>query len=163
MLHLWLRKSPRCGDLAQPQLLHPLRTGPALLTLLLFPLVPSSYLVLRGSIYSFPLVRYSCPLSADVLHALLCLKVYSWCIHGERCTPHPPTPLPSCSPLLDTLNGFFTKFLVTFSTIATYLCQQDRQNTVQVHVLQETDYWFYIFTNNMTLTKLFLYLQVPVF
>ena len=53
--------------------------------------------VLCGSIYSFPLVRYSRPLSAGVLHALLCLKEYSWCIPGERCTPHPPTPLPSCS------------------------------------------------------------------
>ena len=30
--------------------------------------------------YSFPLVSYSCPLSAGVLHALLCLKVYSCCI-----------------------------------------------------------------------------------
>ena len=24
-------------------------------------------------------------------------KVYSWCICGDRCTPCPPTPLPSCS------------------------------------------------------------------
>ena len=32
---------------------------------------------LSSSIYSFPLVRYSCWLSAGVLHALLCLKVYS--------------------------------------------------------------------------------------
>ena len=23
--------------------------------------------------------------------------LYSWCIYGERCTLHPPTPLPSCS------------------------------------------------------------------
>ena len=36
-----------------------LRAGPVLLTLLFFPLVPSSYQVLRGSIYSFPLIRYS--------------------------------------------------------------------------------------------------------
>ena len=63
-----------------------------------FPLVPSFYWVLRGSVYSFPLVRYSCLLSAGVLHALLCLKVYSWCIHRERFTPCPPT-LPSCSRL----------------------------------------------------------------
>ena len=62
------------------------------------PPVPSSYRVLRGSIYSFPLVRCSCLLSAGVLHALLkCLKVYSWCIHEERCTPCPPTPLLSYS------------------------------------------------------------------
>ena len=78
---------------------HPLRTRPVLLTLLFFPLVPSFYQILPSSICSFPLVRYSCPLSAGVLHALLCLKVYSWWIHGERCTPHPPTPLLSCSPL----------------------------------------------------------------
>ena len=75
----------------------PLRAGPVLLTLLFFPLVPSSYWVLHGSTYSFPLVRYSFLLSADVLHALLCLKVYPCCIHGERCTLHPPTLPPSCS------------------------------------------------------------------
>ena len=49
-----------------------------------FPLVPLSSRVLRGSLYSFPLVRYSCQLSAGILHELLCLKVYSWCSHGER-------------------------------------------------------------------------------
>ena len=59
------------------QFLHPPRVGPVLLTLLFPPLVPSSYRVLRGSIYSFPLVRYSCLLSAGVLHALRCLKIYS--------------------------------------------------------------------------------------
>ena len=56
---------------------HPLRAGPVLVTLLPFSLVPSSYQVLCGSIYSFPWVRYSCPLSAGVLHALPCLRVYS--------------------------------------------------------------------------------------
>ena len=61
----------------------PLRAGPVLLTLLFFPLVPSSYQVLHDSICSFPLVRYSCPLSASILHGLLHLKVYSWCIHAE--------------------------------------------------------------------------------
>ena len=55
---------------------HPPRVGPVLLTLQILPLVPLSYQVLRGSIYSFPLARHSCPLSAGVLHALLCLKVY---------------------------------------------------------------------------------------
>ena len=56
---------------------HPLRAGQVLLTLLFFPLVPSSYQVLCGCIYYFPLVRYSCLLAAGVGHALLCLKVYS--------------------------------------------------------------------------------------
>ena len=59
-----------------------------------FPLLSSSYHVLDGSVYSFPVVRYSCPLSAGVLQDLLCLKVYSWYICGERCTPLPPTPQP---------------------------------------------------------------------
>ena len=89
-----------CPDVGIGPLLqfpYPLKAGPVLVTLLFFPLVPSSYQVLRGSIYSFPLVRYSCLLTV-VLHALLCLKVYFWCIHGERCTPHPPTPSPSYSP-----------------------------------------------------------------
>ena len=64
---------------------------------LVLPLVPSAYWVLHDSIYHFPVVRYSWPLSVGVLHALLCLKVYSWCIHGERRTLCPATPLPSCS------------------------------------------------------------------
>ena len=55
-----------------------------------------------SSIYYRPLVRYSCPLSAGILHALLCLKVYSWCIRGERCIPRPPAPTPSCSLALAT-------------------------------------------------------------
>ena len=68
---------PAVGIRPLLQFPHPLRVGPILITLLCFPLVPLSYQNLCGSIYSFPLVRYSCPLSADVLHALLCLKVYS--------------------------------------------------------------------------------------
>ena len=72
--------SDNCPDVGIESLLqfpHLPRAGPILLTLLFFPLVPSSYQVLHGSMYSFPLVRYSCLLSAGVLHALLCLKVYS--------------------------------------------------------------------------------------
>ena len=71
--------SDSCPDVGIRPLLqfpYPLRAHPVLLTLLFFPLVPSSYQVLHGSIYSFLLVRSSCPLSAGVLHALLCLKVY---------------------------------------------------------------------------------------
>ena len=81
------------GSVPLLQFPHLQRTGPVLLTLL----VQSSYRVLLGSIYSFPLVRYFLRSQLVVLHALLCLKVYSWCIHGERGMPHPCTPLPSCS------------------------------------------------------------------
>ena len=95
MFFLWLRQLPQCGN-QTPAPVPPPAKGRW--EKLLFPLlVPSSYWVLHGSIYSFPLVRYSCLLSAGVLHAVLCLKVYSWYILGENCTPHPPTPSPSCS------------------------------------------------------------------
>ena len=89
--------SDNCPDVGIRPLLqfpHPLRAGPVLLTLQFFPLVSSSYWVLHGSLYSFPLVRYTCLFSAGVLHTLLCL-MYSWCICGKRCTPCPLTPLPS--------------------------------------------------------------------
>ena len=69
--------SDSCPDVGIGSLLqfpHPQRAGPVLLT---SSLVPSSYRVLRGSIYSFPLVRSSCPFSTGVLHTLLCLKVCS--------------------------------------------------------------------------------------
>ena len=75
---------PAVGIWPLPQFPHPPRAGPALLTLLLSPLVPSSYRVLHASVYSLPLVRFSCLLLAGVLHVLLCLKANSWCIHGER-------------------------------------------------------------------------------
>ena len=52
------------------------RAGLILLTLPFSPLVPLSYRVLCGSIYSFLLVRYSCPLSAGVLHAWIYLLLY---------------------------------------------------------------------------------------
>ena len=42
-----------------------------------YPPAPSSHRVLRGSLFSFLMVRSSCPLSAGVLLALLCLRVCS--------------------------------------------------------------------------------------
>ena len=68
---------PAVGIRPLLQFLHPPKAGPVLLTLLFSCLVPSPYQVLCGSKYSLPLVRYSCLLSAGVLHALLCLILYS--------------------------------------------------------------------------------------
>ena len=85
MFLLWLN-CPNVGTGPLLQFPHLLRAGSVLLTLLFSPLVPSSYGVLHGSIYSVPLVRYSCLLSAGVLHAVRRLKVYSWRIHRERRT-----------------------------------------------------------------------------
>ena len=67
---------PNVGIRSLLQFPHPLRAGPVLLTHLFSPLVPSSYRVLRDSVYSFLLVRSSCLLSVGVLPTLLCLKVY---------------------------------------------------------------------------------------
>ena len=66
---------------------HPPRAGPVLQTLLFFPLLPSFYRLLCRSIYSFPLVWYTCLLSAGVLHAFLCLRVYSY-VSMERDVLH---------------------------------------------------------------------------
>ena len=75
---LWLRQLHPCGDRTPASVPPPTKgMSSPMNTPVIFCLVPSSYRVLHGYIYSFPLVRCSCPLSAGVLHALLCLKVYS--------------------------------------------------------------------------------------
>ena len=88
MFLLWLRQLPCCRDWT-PASVPPRAEGRFSPTNT--PVFPPS------SLYSFPLIQSSCLLSAGVLYALLCLKVYSCCIWRERCTPHPPTHLPSCS------------------------------------------------------------------
>ena len=79
---------PHMGIRSLLQFSHPPRAGPVLLTLLFSSqfLHPTQFCI-----------RYSCLLSAGVLHALLCLKVYSCCICGERYTSRPPSPPPYCS------------------------------------------------------------------
>ena len=92
-----LNNCPDVGISPLLQFPHPPRAGLILPTLLFLSIFPLHYWVLLGSIYSFPVVRYCCTLSVGVLQDPLCLKVYSWCIHGERYTPCPPTPSSSCS------------------------------------------------------------------
>ena len=89
---LTLQGRPR-GD-QTPASVPPPTKGRSSPTNSLFPLLPSPYWVLCGSIYSSPVARYSCLLSAGILQDLLCLKVSSWCISGERRTPHPPALVP---------------------------------------------------------------------
>ena len=86
------KQLPCCGDLISASVSPPpgYRSSPPHSPLYSTPC--SSYWVLHGSICSFPVVMYSCPLLAGVLQDLLCLKVYFWCICGERCTPCLPTP-----------------------------------------------------------------------
>ena len=58
---------------------HPLRAGPVLLTLLTLLFPPPSFVLLSFAWFCvfFPSGRHSCPLSAGVLHVLLCLRVCS--------------------------------------------------------------------------------------
>ena len=80
MFLLWLRQLPQCGDQTPVSVSTPAEGRSSPTNAPVFPPLPTSYRVLCDSLYSFLLVRYSCLLSAGVLHALLCLKVYSWCI-----------------------------------------------------------------------------------
>ena len=55
-------------------------------------------------------------------HGLLCLKVSSWCIHGERCTPRPPTPLPSCSPSINLLLASWEYGISCINSVHVFVC-----------------------------------------
>ena len=99
MFLLWLRQLPHCGDWTPASVPPPMegRSSPSNT-----PVFPPSSFILPSFVWFcifFSVVGFSCTLLAGVLHALLFLKVCSWCIHGERCTPCPPTPPPSCSQL----------------------------------------------------------------
>ena len=116
--------SDNCPDVEIGPLLQfpcPPRAGSGLVPLLFFPLVPSPYQVLHGSICSFPLVWYSCPLSVGVVHALVCLKIHSWCIRGGRSTPCPPSALPPCS-LCSVLSFFVVYWDYAFFDFFSFCC-----------------------------------------
>ena len=103
MFLLWLRQLLLCGDWTPASVPH-CHGQVQSHSVLFFPLVPSSYRALCGSVYSFPLVRYSCPLSAGILYALLCLKVYFWCfVEGDVLCIH----LLLCHLVLTSVKWFF--------------------------------------------------------
>ena len=77
MLLLWLRQLPWCGDWTPASVPPPAKGRSSPSNTSVFPLVPSSYRVLRGSIYSFPVIRYSCPLSSGVFLMFLWREMYS--------------------------------------------------------------------------------------
>ena len=87
---------PDVGIWSLLQFLHSSGSDPVLLTLLFSPLLPSSCQDLHSTISYFLVVRCSWLLSDGILQDLLCLEVYSWCIHGQRYIPHSHTPLSSC-------------------------------------------------------------------
>ena len=99
MFLLWLRQMPCCGDQTPASVPPPTKGKRSPTNTPVF--LPSSF-VLLSFVWVYIFVSSGqvllSALSAGVLYTLLCLKVYSWCICGERCTPCPLTPLPSCSP-----------------------------------------------------------------
>ena len=107
MFLLWLRQLPWCWDRTLASVLPPTEGRSSPSNTPVFP--PSSFLLPSFAWFYkfFPLVRYSCLLSA-----VLCMHFCVWrCIPDvsmERCTPRPPTPPPSCS-----LLTFFFFFLMS--------------------------------------------------
>ena len=98
MFLLWLRQLPQCGDCTPASVPLPIegRSSPTNTPVSPPVLHPTKFCVVLYILFLW--VRYSCLFSAGVLHSLLCLKVYFWCICEDICTPHPPFLLPSSSP-----------------------------------------------------------------
>ena len=122
-----LTQLPGCGDRTPASVPPPAKGRSSPTNTPIFPPVPSSYWVLLGSyrvllgsIHSFPLFRDSYLFLAGVPHAPLCLKVYSWCIHGERCTPRSPTPLASC--FSDQIYNLFLLNIMLSLLLSTMVC-----------------------------------------
>ena len=103
MFLLWPWQVPWCGN-RTPASVPPPTEGRSSPTIT--PVFPPSSFILPSFVWFYILFCWSASPVHSALHALLCLKVYSWCIHGGRCTPHPPTPLPSCSPVPVLVIGF---------------------------------------------------------
>ena len=97
MFLLWLRQLPQCGD-RTPALVPPPAEGRSSPTnTAVFP--PSSF-VLPSFAWFYIFFSTSQVLLSILSWWSACTSVYEvycWCIHGERCTPCPLTPPPSCS------------------------------------------------------------------
>ena len=108
---LWLRQLPWCGDRTPASVPQPAEGRSSPTNTPAFP--PSSFILpsfawfyiffSTGQVALFALSWCSA--------CVLCLMVHSWCIREERCTPRPPTPLPSCSPPPFFLLNIFTSHL----------------------------------------------------
>ena len=98
MFLFWLRQFPWCGDKTPTSVPQPTEGKSLPTNTPAFP--PSSFVLPSFAWFCifFSTGQVLLCTSAGVMHALLYLKVYSWCICGQRCSPCPPTPPPSCSP-----------------------------------------------------------------
>ena len=114
MFLLWLRQLPHCGDQTPASVLPPTegRFSPTVTPG--FP--PSSFILLSFAwfyIFFFAGQVLLYGLSWCSAWTSVCLKVHSWCIHRERCTPRLPTSPPSCSSVsvFNTLSRLVIAFL----------------------------------------------------
>ena len=79
------------GDLTSLQFLHPFWAGPVSLS----PSFSLSPFILPSFVWIYMFLSGGqgyCQLSVGAPWGPLHLKMYSWCTHGERSIPHPPTP-----------------------------------------------------------------------
>ena len=97
-------ESDNCPDVGTGLLLwfpHPPKAGPIQSNP---PIFPTSSFILLSVAWSYIFFSTGQVLLSTLSWCsawFLCLKMCSWCIPGDRCTPHPPTPPPSCSPNKD--------------------------------------------------------------
>ena len=95
-----LTEMPRCGDRTSASVPLPAkgRSNPTDT-----PVFPPSSFILLSIVWFYILFSASQVRMSALSWCCACtsvLKVYSWCFHGERCTPCPPTSLPSSPPSL---------------------------------------------------------------
>ena len=97
MFLLLLRQLPQCGDQTLASVPPPAKGRSSSSNTSLFP---HSSFILPSFVWFYTFLSTGQVLLSTLSWCSACTsvsEVYSWCIHGERCTPSPPTPLPSCS------------------------------------------------------------------
>ena len=98
MFLLWLRQLPRCGDQTPASVPLPTEGTSSPINTPVFP--PSSF-VLPSFAWVYIFFSAGQVLLSALSWCSACTSMsegVSWCFHGERFTPHPPIPPPSCSP-----------------------------------------------------------------
>ena len=104
MFLFWLRQLPQWGDQTPASVPSPSECRSSPTNTLVFP--PSSFVLPSFAWFCIFFSAHQILLSALSWCSACTLvsEVYSWCIGGERCTPHPPIQ-PSCSLLKKTLES----------------------------------------------------------
>jgi len=97
MFLLWLRQLPHCGDQTPASVPPPTEGRSSPTNTAVFP---ASFFIILSFAWYYIFFSTGQVLLSALSWCSACTSVsedYSWCICGKRCTPCPPTPLPSCS------------------------------------------------------------------